>query len=187
MEYEAIRGLSRKQIREIAAFIRNLFGINTVVFPVMKVLDMLEEKFPEHIYYVIEEDSQFEYGCMAYLEEESPDHYCIHIRETVYNGACNRHRSYLGFINHEISHFFLVHVVGITPKRNAAGELTIYTRKMGGVYKSMEWQAMALCGELMIPYEECKDMTFEQIVAETKSTDSQTRYFLEKVVPNVRE
>ena len=187
MEYEAIIGLSRKQVRDIAKLTRKAFGIETLLFPVVKVLDLIEVEFPDNIYHVVEDDSLFEYNTMAYLEEEQNDCYCIHIRKTIYEGACKGWRNCLGFINHEISHFILVGVLGIKPKRNNAGEPIVYARKIAPLCKSMEWQAMALCGELMIPYEECKNMTEKQIIAQTKSTDSQTRYFLEKVVPNVGE
>ena len=46
----------------------------------------------------------------------------------------------------------------------------------------MEWQAMALCGEIMIPYEKCKNYSFNQIVSRTYSSDEQTKYFLRWVV-----
>lgn len=187
MEYETIVGLSRQQIRDIAEWIRKFFCIKTLCFPVMKVLNLIELKFPDQVYHIVEEDSLFEKDCMAYLSAEEDDCYCIHIRRTVYEGACKGHRSHLSFINHEIAHFFLVHVCGVKPRYNATGKPIVYARKVVPCYRSTEWQAMALSGELMIPYDKCKDMTFDQIVAKTKSTDSQTKYFLEKVVPNVKE
>ena len=41
---------------------------------------------------------------------------------------------------------------------------------------------MALCGEIMIPYEKCKDYSFRQIVSRTDSSDEQAKYFLRWVV-----
>ena len=62
--------------------------------------------------------------------------------------------------------------------------LTISTLSYIKMQKHMilEWQAMALCGEIMIPYEKCKDYSFKQIVSRTDSSDEQTKYFLRWVV-----
>jgi len=112
--------------------------------------------------------------------------FCIKIRETVYEKAVNGDRACLGFICHEMCHFILIHMIGACP--------VIYSDKIGISYtrafkdkelprhKSMEWQTMALCGEIMIPYEKCKNYSFEQIVSLTDSSNEQTKYFLKWVV-----
>lgn len=43
--------------------------------------------------------------------------------------------------------------------------------------RSMEWQAKAMCGELMIPIEECYNMSIEEIMITTNSSYQQSKYF----------
>ena len=108
--------------------------------------------------------------------------YCIHIRESVYIGAVEGKGDCLGFINHEICHFILIHILGIGPSNsNPTYARTVKTNAIPK-YKSMEWQAKALCGELMIPYERCKNLTFKQIIYRTGSSKEQVNYFLDKVI-----
>lgn len=187
MDYEAKVGLSRSEVRTIAFLIRKMLKIQGLEFPVLKVLDKLEILYPENIYFVVEEDSLFEENVRAYLEPESESLYCIHIRQSVYNGALKGRGDCLGFINHEIAHFCLIFIFGIVPKLFQYGISNIYPREIKErkitPYKSMEWQAKALCGELMIPFDRCKDMSLDQIILYTKSSKEQALYFLNKVVP----
>ena len=185
MDYETNIGLSRLKIRRIAEITRKEFEITTLCFPVLRMLDMLEIRFPGHIYHVVEEDDSFESSCMAYLSEDRFDEYCIHIRESVYEGAVQGRGNCLGFICHEIAHFILLFLCEVRPKRDYANRPVIYARK-SSPWCSTEWQAMALCGELMIPYETCKEMELDEIMRSTKSSEAQARYFLEKVVPHVK-
>ncbi len=183
MDYEANIGLSRLQIREIAKVIRRKLNIQTVLFPVLNVLERLTDKFT-NLYYIVSPDYEFEKGVMAELVLEDNE-YCIRMPESVYNNAAKGNRSYLGFICHEICHFVLIHIVGVGPVIETYKNGMVFFRKIENhkvpLYKSMEWQAKALCGELMIPFDKCKNYTFEQIVSETKSSDLQAKYFLEYV------
>ena len=64
----------------------------------------------------------------------------------------------LGFICHEICHVFLFEI-GFTPvyaRSFADGELPAYC--------SVEWQAKALCAEVMLPYEETRGMKPKELV-----------------------
>lgn len=143
MDYEAIRGLSRLQIRKLSVIIRKMLRIRTLKFPVLKAIDRLERLYPNNIYYVSEEDSLFEKSVPAYLEQESENMYCIHIRQSVYDGALKGRGDCLGFITHEIAHFCLIHICGIGPKSFKFGNSIIYGRKTRErkipSYKSMEW------------------------------------------------
>ena len=190
MDYEAVIGLSRIQIRKLSVIIRKMLKVKTLRFPVLKAIDRLEVLYPDNIYYVSEDDSLFEKGVPAYLEQESENMYCMHIRQSVYDGALKGRGDCLGFITHEIAHFCLIHICGIGPKSFKFGNSIIYARETheGKIpsFKSMEWQAKALCGELMIPYEKCKDMSYGEIVFRTKSSMEQAAYFVDTVVPNSR-
>lgn len=191
MDYEASRGLSRKQIRELAIIFRRIFKIKTLYFPVMKVLNALENKYPNNFYYLVEDDNLFEEGVMAHLDLEEEDLFCMHIRESVYEGALDGRRDYLGFICHEISHFLLVFICGISPKAYMVGNRVIYERTVNDrdipKFKSMEWQAKALCGELMIPFDRCCYLTRKQIAWMTKSSTQQIDYFINVVVEREKE
>lgn len=185
MDYETSVILGRYQIRLIAGLFRKMFNIKTVVFPVMKVLEMLVTRFEKKLFYVVEEDSLFEKGVMAELVSEE-DIYYIRIRQGVYDKANDGDRASICYICHEMCHFFLIHVMGIGPKMFCTSEGLVYTRKVVEKtipsYKSMEWQTKALCGEVMIPYRKCKNYTYKQIVYRTKSSNSQAKYFIEKVL-----
>lgn len=186
MDYESRKSLSRTQIRAISQFIRKVLKIKTIKFPVLKVLEKLVDKFPNNLYYRVLSDDEFETNVMAELIPEGNDFYCIRIRETVYEKAVNGDRARLGFICHEMCHFILIHIFEVGPVTYVNKSGLIYARSFKDKelprYKSMEWQAMALCGELMIPYEKCKYYSFKQIVGRTNSSNEQTRYFLRWVV-----
>lgn len=186
MDYESRLSLSRIQVREISRFARRLLKIKTVKFPVLKALEKLIDKFTNNLYYRILPDDEFETNVMAKLVPEGNDVYCIKIRETVYEKAVNGDRASLGFICHEMCHFTLIHIFDAGPVMYVNESGLAYTRSFKDKelprYKSMEWQAMALCGEIMIPYEKCKDYSFKQIVSRTDSSDEQTKYFLRWVV-----
>lgn len=186
MDYESRLSLSRIQVREISKFARRMLKIKTVKFPVLKALEKLIDKFPNNLYYCILLDDEFETNVMAELVPEGNDVYCIKIRETVYEKAVNGDRASLGFICHEMCHFILIHIFEAGPVLYKGENGLAYARSFKDKelprYKSMEWQAMALCGEIMIPYERCKDYSFKQIVSRTDSSDEQTKYFLRWVV-----
>ncbi len=186
MDYESRSFLSRVQIREISKFARRLLKIKTVKFPVLKALERLIDKFPNNLYYRILPDDKFETNVMAELVPKGNDVYCIKIRETVYEKAVNGDRASLGFICHEMCHFILIHIFDAGPVLYKGENGLVYARSLKDKelprYKSMEWQAMALCGEIMIPYEKCKNYTFKQIVSRIDSSNEQTKYFLRWVV-----
>lgn len=186
MDYEASIPLSRLQIREISKFARKMLKIKTIKFPVLKALEMLIDKFPKNLYYHVLPDSDFEPKVMADLNSEENNMYSIRIRETVYEKAIKGDRACLGFICHEMCHFILIHIFDVGPLLVRGEKGLVYARRVKDFElpycSSMEWQAMALCGELMIPYEKCWNYSFKQIVSKTNSSDKQTEYFLKWVV-----
>ena len=182
MDFETNIGLSRIDIRGIALWVRIKLNIKTLLFPVLKVLDMLESLFEDRFYYVVEKDELFQKNCMAFLELDDDGNYCIHIRQTVYDGAILGRGDYLGYICHEIAHFVLIGMLNIGPKLDYNDgyyprSITDNTPR----YKSTEWQAKALCGELMIPYDKCREMSIETIVNETNSSYEQALFFINNV------
>ncbi len=168
--------ISRQDLRIFTKFIRKELQINTVKLPVIKLLDYLEQHY-NNINYSIELDTNFESNIMAYLDESITGMYTIHLRNSVYEAACKGEKMSIGFICHEMCHCFLISWFKYKP---------IYGRCLGSKkiekYRSMEWQAKALCGELMIPYELFIDSSIEAIMKETDSSYSQARYYKENVV-----
>ena len=186
MDYETSRILSREQIQQIAKFSRKLLGIRTLMFPVLKVLDRLEKKFPNKIYLHIDYDENFEENVMAELvtEDDEFESCCIRIRQSVYDAARKGDNKSLGFICHEICHFILIFIFKIGPKKYTNSTGMVFARtieKSAPAYKSMEWQAKALCGEIMIPFDKCRNFTFEEVIEKTKSSPSQASYFIHHV------
>ncbi len=150
MDYESRLSLSRMQIREISKFVRRLLKIKTVKFPVLKALEKLIDKFSNNLYYCVLSDDEFETNVMAEIVPEGNDVYCIKIRETVYEKAVNGDRASLDYICHEMCHFILIHIFDAGPVLYKGENGLVYARSLKDNelprYKSMEWQAMALCG-----------------------------------------
>ena len=157
MDYET-KPTSRAALREYAKYFRALFDVPlTGRFPVMKILDKISDVF-ESSNYVVVEDDKLPPQIMAQCFSNASGGFTIEIKESVYNGArSNQVGAFRGFICHEVCHVFLFEI-GYTP---------IYARSIerGKIppYRCVEWQAKALCAEVMIPYEESRSMSPEQI------------------------
>lgn len=158
MDYQT-KPISRNDLRRLSPYFRELFHVpRGGSFPVIEVLDRIPDVFPGSNY-VILEDSQLPPKVMAQCSFNDSGGMTIEIRETVYDGAY-RHRNgaFRGFICHEICHLFLF-TIGYTPivtRSFEDGELPAYC--------SVEWQAKALCGEVMIPFEESRDMNQKELM-----------------------
>lgn len=169
-DYET-KPLSRSELRLYASIIRKKLNINTIKIPVIELMDILERDY--NVEFIIEEDDSFDDGVMAYTYEDIVGHFVIKIRNSVYESACRGNAKCIGFICHEMCHFFLISWFGCKP---------IYGRTLENKdierYKTMEWQAKALCGELMIPFDIFKDKPLKEIIIETNSSLLQANYFL---------
>ncbi|MDD6451486.1 MAG: hypothetical protein PUF56_06070 [Lachnospiraceae bacterium] len=158
MDYET-KPTSRKDLRRYATYFRKLFDVpQGGAFPVLEVLDKLSDVF-EGSNYVIVDDKALPPQTMAQCTPNDRGGFTIEIKESVYKGAYEHGvGALLGFICHEMCHIFLFEI-GFTP---------IYTRSFADneipAYRSVEWQAKALCAEVMIPYEESIGMKPKQIV-----------------------
>ena len=158
MDYKT-KGTSRKKLRIYAKYFRALFDVpQTGAFPVMEILDKIPDVF-EHCNYEVVEDNEMQPKTMAECSSNDIGGFTIRIKESVYNAAYNKNDGACrGFILHEVCNIFLFKI-GFTPIYECSfsdGEIPAYC--------SVEWQAKALCGEVMIPFEESKGMTQKQIV-----------------------
>ncbi len=153
--------ISRMALRQLAPCFRQLFGVaNTGPFPVLEALEKVPDIFDGSAFTIVE-DSKMPKTIPARCSPIDGGGFLIEIQESVYEGAY-KHQigAYLGFICHEICHLFLFEI-GFTP---------IYERSFENnqipAYRSIEWQAKALCGEVMMPYEETRFMCVEQIMTD---------------------
>ena len=158
MDYET-KPTSRKDLRRYAKYLRKLFDVpEGGPFPVLEVLEKLPDIFPGCVYQIVE-DSKLPPKTMAQCVPNDEGGFTIEIKEFVYAGAYNEQiGAFSGFICHEICHVFLFEI-GFTPiyaRSFADGELP--------AYRSVEWQAMALSAEVMLPYDETRGMKPKELV-----------------------
>ena len=158
MDYKT-KATSRRDIRSYAKILRRLFRVpDTGAFPVLDVLERLGDVF-SNCNYVVVEDRAMPLQTVARCMPNDAGGFTIEIKQSVYDGAYEKHiGAFLGFICHEICHVFLFKI-GFTP---------VYERSFADntlpAYCSVEWQAKALCGEVMIPYQESIGMSIEEII-----------------------
>ena len=158
MDYQT-KPTSREDLRVYAKYMRRLFGAEeTGAFPVLKALDQLSDVFDGSNYEIVE-DQELSPNTMARCRINDNGGYTIEIKETVYNGAYEHQTgAFLGFICHEICHVFLF-TIGFTP----VFERSFENNELPA-YCSVEWQAKALCAEVMIPYDESCGMDESEII-----------------------
>ena len=153
MDYKT-KPTSRRDLRCYSQILRKIFKVPlTGPFPVLESLDKISNIF-KNCNYEIVEDKKLPPQTMAWCTPNDQGGFTIEIKESIYVGAYEKQiGAFLGFICHEICHIFLFHI-GFTP---------IFERSFKNnelpAYCSVEWQAKALCAEVMIPYEETKGMS----------------------------
>ena len=160
MDYKT-KPTSREDLRRYSKLFRKLFDVPLIgPFPVLQALDRVSDIFSS-CNYIVMEDKNLPPQTMARCVPNEYNGFTIEIKESVYKGAYE-HRSgaLLGFICHEICHVFLFKI-GFTP---------VYERAFADnelrPFESVEWQAKALCAEVMIPYVESRGMT-QQVIVDT--------------------
>lgn len=157
MDYKT-KAIGRKGLRRLAVYFRRLNHVEIGgPFPVLEVLEFVPDVFPGSIYIVVEDDSMDE-NTMARCMANDEGGYTVEIKKSVYDMAYMGDEPSCGFICHELCHVFLFSI-GYTPivERSFANhELPAYC--------SVEWQAKALCGEVMIPFGESAGMGKREIV-----------------------
>ncbi|MCR5609041.1 MAG: ImmA/IrrE family metallo-endopeptidase [Lachnospiraceae bacterium] len=166
------RPLSRIAVRRLSKQVRTIFGLNeSEPFPVLDILEKICIIFKDTDFIVVE-DNELPSDVFAWCYQRPECGFVIEIKRTVYDGACyNKNRAFLSFICHEICHVILFYI-GYTP---------VSTRTMSKsdsipAYCSIEWQAKALCGELMIPYEATIGMEVNEIVKKYWVTEASAMY-----------
>lgn len=174
MDYKT-KPISRNDLRMIARWIRHIFNCkNKYRFNVIYAFETIHDIFPQITTEIIDDTSVDGISDLKVPAACSPNmngDYHIIVRESIYSGACEGIGGYRAHILHEICHAILC-LLGFTP---------ILDRSFGNNeikpnYLSMEWQAKALTGEVLVPYEETIGMSIKRIKFLCKVSDSLARY-----------
>lgn len=156
MDYKT-KPTSREELRSIARCLRKLFRCNNKYrFNVMTAFEKLPTMFRAVTCTVVEDD-EIEGDIPARCIPDFEGHYTIEVKSSIYDGAAAGVGGYRAHILHEICHAILC-MLGFTPILDRA-----FKNKELKPYESMEWQAKALCGEIMMPYEETEGLSIRQI------------------------
>lgn len=159
MDYKT-KSTSRRDLRKYSKILRKLFGVPDIgPFPVLMALEKLSDVF-KGCNYIVMEDDCLPPKTMARCRANDTGGFTIEIKQSVYDGAYEKGvGALLGFICHEICHVFLFKI-GFTPVYERS-----FADKTLPAYCSVEWQAKALCGEVMIPYGESCGMTVKEMIS----------------------
>ena len=162
MDYET-KPTNLKAIRKFAKVFRQLFDVPlTGAFPVLEALERIGDVF-DGCNYLIVEDKKLPPQTMAGCEPNENGGFTIKIKQSIYDGAYEKEiGAFRGFICHEMCHIFLFKI-GFVPTYERS-----FANNALPAYRSVEWQAKALCGEVMISFEESKDMSIDEIISKYK-------------------
>lgn len=156
MDYKA-KPTSREELRYIARCVRDLFKCNNKYrFDVTMAFEKMPIMFPAVTCTVVEDDEMKD-TVPARCVPDFEGHYTIEVKSSIYDGAAAGVGGYRAHILHEICHAILC-MLGFTPILDRT-----FKNKELKPYESMEWQAKALCGEIMMPYEETEGLSVRQI------------------------
>jgi Zn-dependent peptidase ImmA (M78 family) len=151
--------MSIASIRNISIFVRKILNVpDDKPVNVVKALDILTIKlFKYNFNYIVLEDSD-----TIFKEDEEAKtniiNETIYIKRSVYEEASHKKYCRAHFtISHEIGHFILHRMLnGI----NLARSKTNYNLM---IYENPEWQADVFASELLMPYEQCLNLSADKI------------------------
>lgn len=149
------QGMSRADIRQLAAEYRKRLGLTNVAY--VDIVALLELVFPRLFAkygFTYSYETQEEMGNNHGLTDPKTGR--IMIREDVYERACQGKGRDRMTIAHELAHFLLHDGVTIGLARIGEGESL-------PTYCDPEWQATCFAAEFLMGAEVIKDMTPEQI------------------------
>lgn len=168
MDYKT-KPTSRDELRIIAKAIRQIFKCkNKYYFDVVNAFEKIPTLIPQIITTVVD-DEELAPHVPARCVPDFNGNYVIEVKNSVYEGAVVDVGGYRAHILHEICHAILC-MMGFTPILDRA-----FQNNELNAFESMEWQAKALCGEIMMPYEETQGLTVAQIKHYCKVSDESAR------------
>jgi hypothetical protein len=147
---ETADSLSRKKTRAIAKFIRSLLGINELYADVPKMLENMTKEFTDFNYEIVEDEELPEGDYGTFIPNYETNQHVVKIPNRVYLAACSNGstsgRDRMTIV-HEIAHYFLIIYFKYKP-------IEKFGRGKVPRAKDPEWQAMAVAGEIMMPFNE---------------------------------
>lgn len=158
--------LSRKTIRENALRLRKELNITTPYFPIVE--------FGEAMYQIgidmdviSDEDwcKSFDPKCHAFYDLIQKR---INIRESIYLGACNDIGRDRFTLAHEVAHALLLSKNKVFLRRSFDGQPALPC-------VDPEWQASCYAGELLMPYDLCRDMSIKEIMDQCRVSEAAAR------------
>ncbi len=159
MDYLTI-SMNRNEAISFGQMFRKEFGYDECSpFNPIEALERVNSIFPQASVEVVE-DNELAPNVHADIRIDEENHFMIRIKETVYIGAHKRNvGGYRMDITHEIVHLFL-YLKGYKP----VDKKLVFENNILRAYESVEWQAKAVAGEVMIPYEATIDMGIDEII-----------------------
>ena len=163
MDYRT-KSISRDKLRQYSLVIKKIFKCrNKYFFDVIFAFEVLPLYLNNVTTEIVSDDDPDLKGAPATTIPDFCGNYSIKVKETVYNKAYyDKNGGYRMHIMHEICHVILF-MLGYLPFFDRA-----YKNNELKPYESIEWQAKALAGEVLIPYETTRGMTLEQIMKKCK-------------------
>lgn len=159
MDYKTKR-MSRVQIRLLAGIVRNVFkeciSHDGLYVDVVKMFELVPYKFDNITVEVVDDDVLK--NNPGRCNPDFKGNYHIEIKESVYQGAIEGKGGYRTHIAHEISHAFLC-MVGYTPICDRS-----FKNCELRACESMEWQAKALAGEILMENELTRGMSKKELM-----------------------
>lgn len=155
--------VKRKDLRIIAKVVRQVFGCkNKYKFNVIDAFERVHSIFPQ-IYTEVVENDEIENDIPARcIPDFANNEYLIQVKNDIYEGACDDVGGYRAHILHEICHAILC-ILGFVPIMDRQ-----FKNNEIQCFESMEWQAKALCGEILMPYEATENLTISEIMKHCK-------------------
>ncbi|MBU5448943.1 ImmA/IrrE family metallo-endopeptidase [Blautia sp. MSJ-36] len=151
MEY-VVKPMSRKDIRNIAKVVRRMQSAKGMLY--FDIMDFLEHTlpraFPEFTLSIGTKEEMGEFHGLTFPEKNE-----IKLREDVYYGAHNGNGRDRLTAAHELFHFLAHSKESVAFARTGSGKVP--------TYMDPEWQANAFGGELLVPYEQAKQLSIEEI------------------------
>ncbi len=159
MDYKTKR-ISRLQIRLLAKIFRDLFkeciSKDGLYVDVIKMFEITPNKFKNITTEIVDEDVLD--NIPGRCNPDFNGNYHIQIKESIYIGAIEGIGGYRTHIVHELSHAFMC-MVGFTP----VCDRTFKNRELRPC-ESMEWQAKALTGEILMENNLTKGMSIAELI-----------------------
>jgi Zn-dependent peptidase ImmA (M78 family) len=153
MDY-VVEAKSRRELRLLAGILRKALKLeNEIYFPIVDLLDVMCEIFPQFSYCIVPDDT---FPSNVHADTDVINQH-IRIKESVYNGAAEGNGRDRMTIAHELGHYFTICFCGFKFQRNFKNEAV-------PTYKSPEWQAKCFAGELLIDANLAYGMTPSEIM-----------------------